>query len=150
VTLHVTGNADFTGNLTVANLLTTKDLAVSGEATVQHLSVTTGITLGASTEDPTTSEIAHPITKAFKASKPLTAGSVVILDTTAGNGWVTTGATLGSKLIIGVATQAAVNAGDTIQVAIGGTVKVKAQGTLAIGDLLRSDTQEGKASAVSR
>jgi parallel beta-helix repeat protein len=136
-----------TGDLNVVNLATTHDLTVTNEAKVQHLTVAQGITLGDSNEDPTVSEIAHPITKRFKASKPIAAGAVVVLDTTAGNGWVTTAGITGSKLVIGVAVGTATNTGDLIEVAIGGTAKVSVQTVVAIGDLLHSDLAEGKASA---
>jgi hypothetical protein len=145
--LHVVGSATI-GTLTVVNSITTKDLKVTGDTQVQTITIGDGITLGVSTEDPTT-PTAHAITKAFKASKAILAGSVVILDVTAGNGWVTTTTQAGSKLVIGIATTASTNNGDTIQVAIGGTAKVSLAGTAAIGDLVHTDAIEGKVSTMA-
>jgi hypothetical protein len=132
--LDVTGNATVTGSLTVA-----------GPAAVGELQVAGGIKLGASNED-LSNEQPHPITKHFRARKPLAAGTVVVADYAAG--WATTTAQAGDKRVIGIAVTTAAQAGDVIDVAIGGTAKAAISGDAAIGDLLHASAEEGKAAKV--
>jgi hypothetical protein len=148
-TLEVTGDAQLDGNLTV-NAITAHNVTVTGETKVAHLNVTNGISFGNAFEDPTTTEVAHPISKRFKASKALVVGDVVVLDVTAGDGWVTTTNIVGNRLVIGVAITTANNPGDTIEVAIGGTAKVNVKNlTINIGDLMHSDSFFGTATTIA-
>ncbi|HSX31995.1 MAG TPA: hypothetical protein VLF43_01940, partial [Candidatus Saccharimonadales bacterium] len=149
--LLVHGDATIDGDLTVVGTATvgalvTEELTVSGTAHVQDLYVGGSLVLGSSTEDPT-AQAAHPITQRFKASKPIVAGSVVIVDTLPG--WVTTTTSAGDTRVVGVATTGATSAGQVIEVAIGGTAKVSVEGTVAPGQLLRADASEGHASVAS-
>jgi hypothetical protein len=141
-------------NLTIQSLLTTQKLTVSSEATFNQaafnqIAVTKGITLGAADEDPTTGNAVHPITIRFKASKPITAGSVVITDMGAGVGWVTTTNQAGDTRVVGVAATSAVNTGDVLQVAISGTVKAFLHGPATIGQLVRASGFEGMVSTTT-
>jgi hypothetical protein len=145
-TLLVVGDAAVEGNLTVQHALTTADLTVTRAAEVQQLRIGGGVALGSSTEDPT-ADIAHPITKRFKARKPIAAGTVVITDATAG--WVTTTTSTSDKRVIGIAVSDAAKAGDVLEVAIGGTAQVIVDGNTAIGNLLHTSSTEGKVSAIT-
>ncbi|MEI7522152.1 MAG: capsid cement protein, partial [Candidatus Saccharibacteria bacterium] len=49
----------------------------------------------------------------------------------------------------GIAVNSAANAGDLIEVAIRGTVFVKVQGTISIGDQIHADATEGNASLIT-
>jgi len=143
--LAVTGTAT-AQNLAVIDTLTAETIKVTGLAEVAKLQVDGQINLGSATEDPS-QESPHPITKRFKSSKPIPAGAVVIADTA--SGYATTTATAGDTRVVGVAVTAAANAGDVIEVAIGGTAKVLVSGAPAVGQLLHSDSAEGKAAAIA-
>src|SRR5690606_24687064 len=71
------------------------------------------------------------ITKKFIASEAIAAGSVVVLDETQ-DGYVKTTTTLADTKVIGVAVNEVAAAGDEVEVAIGGSVQVKVDETIAV------------------
>jgi hypothetical protein len=144
--LVVTGGIQ-ASTITVTGLLTTKDL------TVTHTLVAQNVTVHGSAEFEGDIVLAGPIntkqnaiTKRFKASGALTAGSVVVLDS-ANDGYVTTTITSQDTKVVGVAVSSTASMGDEITVAIGGQVQVAAGPDSAIssGDLLTSDATAGLA-----
>jgi hypothetical protein len=145
--LNVSGAAQVQ-DLTVVDSLTANTVTIADSLTVPNLIVGNGIQLGSNTEDPTV-PTAHPITKSFKASKAIPIGAVVVLDVSAGNGWVTTTTTAGSRLVVGIATTAASAQGDTIKVAISGTAFANLSGSATIGDLVHTDSTAGDVSTVT-
>ncbi len=135
-TLNVTDNTWIGGNLAVVDTLTTKDLKVSGDTS-----------LAGDIKQTAKVNTRQATIKSFVASKHIEAGSVVILDSSSGHdGQVTTTNSLADTRVTGVALTEASEAGDTIDVAIGGSVQVKATdptNTITPGDLLVTNPVAG-------
>lgn len=68
------------------------------------------------------------ITKRFKSAGSITAGQVVVIDSTQ-DGYITT--IIGGTKIIGVAVQTVTGAGDDIEMGVGGAARANATNTLA-------------------
>ncbi len=143
-TLTVTQTA-LIGDLTVSHSINTQTVKVIGTAEVGNIIIDEGVKLGKPSEDPTANN-SHPISKRFKASKAISAGEGVIAD--ARDGWATTTNVAGDTRVIGIAITSGAR-GATIDVAIGGTARVKAIGSTTNGQLLHTATAEGRASVVS-
>ncbi len=175
--LTVNGNGTFGANLTVAGTTTTQGLMVNGDATISALAVSgdTSLdtlelsgdaTLNGNLTVKGTAQFAgdtlltakvntrQATIKQFIASKPIKAGSVVVLDSSPGNvGQVTTTTTAEDTRVIGVAVNDAANAGDSIDVAVGGWVQAEVDTTkdqngnvpvpIAPGELLVTSASEG-------
>jgi hypothetical protein len=144
--LTVTGTATIQ-NLTVVNAVTTKDLTVTGIATIAELKVTGSAEFAGDIKLTNgVGNTRNAITKKFKASKPITAGAVVIADP-ANDGQVTTTTLKADRKVLGIAASTAINAGDDIEVAIGGTLQVQLDATTVVipGDLITSSNQDGQA-----
>ncbi|HUD03712.1 MAG TPA: capsid cement protein, partial [Patescibacteria group bacterium] len=154
------GNADVYGSinirgpttltdLTVTGTTTTQELVVADIATINILKVTGPAEFGGDLNLTASVNTKQAITKKFLASGPIAAGSIVIIDSTK-DGYVTTTTNAEDTKIIGVAIDAAINAGDEIKVAIGGSVQVQADQFTAIssGDMIVSDVHAGEAKAV--
>ncbi|MGH7234679.1 MAG: beta strand repeat-containing protein, partial [Candidatus Saccharimonadales bacterium] len=117
--LNVNGNVAINGTATIASL------NVSGLSSTQDLSVNGTTSLAGDVVLSGKVNTRQAIIRTFTASQPITAGSVVVLDNSAGNaGNVTTTTTADDTSVIGVAVSAAAAPGDPIQVAIGGWVQV--------------------------
>jgi hypothetical protein len=123
-------------------------LTVLGAATIQSL------TLNGDTKLAGAVNTRQATLKSFKASKPIQAGSVVILDNRDGHeGEITTTTSANDSRVIGVAVTEAVHEGDTIDVAIGGWVQVRVDTTpdgnghapagLIAGQLIGTSVGEG-------
>ena len=143
--LNTTGPTTLT-DLTVTGNLMSQNIAVANIATINILKVTGPAEFGGDMDLAASVNTKQAITKKFIASGPIAAGSVVIIDPTA-NGHITTTSTTKDTKIIGVAINQALNAGDEIKVAIGGSVQVNADPLTAIasGDMIVSDSVAGKA-----
>jgi hypothetical protein len=135
-----------TQDLEVADTITTNVLKVAGMAELTDVRVAGRVALGAAGEDPA-ANVAHPITKSFKASKPIVAGAVVVADSTPS--WATTTTTAGDTRVVGVAVTAAAAGGDVFEVAIGGTATALVSGAPAVGQLVHADAMEGKAAVAA-
>jgi hypothetical protein len=134
-TLTVTGNVSVEGNLEVAGTLTAGSLTVNGQAV-----------LGADIVLAAKVNTRQAILKSFVASKAIAAGSVVILDDTPGNeGQITTTTKLGDTRVIGIAVTEAAQAGDTVEVAVGGSVQVRVDNP----DITDADGQAQPAPAIT-
>ena len=164
--LNVDGEARI-GTLTVTGVTTTEELNVTTLATIQKLNVVEEISTQKLTvvSDISTQNIKvtgtaefagdikltgvgntrNAITKRFKASKAIAVGSVVIADPE-NDGQVTTTAFKGDRKVIGVAVTEAVNPGDEIEIAIGGSLQVMFDTADSMaGDLIISSDAEGMA-----
>jgi len=145
--LNVSGQSTL-ANLTVTGTTTVQQLAVAGTATINILKVTGLAEFGGDISLAATVNTKQAITKKFIASGSIAAGSVVIIDPTK-DGYVTTTTNAADTKIIGVAIDEAINAGDEIKVAIGGSVQVSVGQFTAVasGDMIVSDAVAGKAKA---
>ncbi len=117
----ITGNLTVTGNVQVANLSVSSDLQLAAKVNTRQA-----------------------ITKKFYASKPIAAGSVVVIDNTR-DGYITTTEAEGDTKVIGVIVEEAFAEGDEVGVAIGGNVQVQVDRftTVAGGDMIIAGNQEG-------
>jgi hypothetical protein len=123
-------------------------LAVADIATINILKVTGPAEFGGDIDLAASVNTRQAITKKFLASGPMPAGSVVIIDPTK-DGYVTTTTSVGDTRIIGVAVDEALQEGDEIKVAIGGSVQVQTDQFTAVasGDMIVSDVRAGMAKA---
>ncbi|HUC89311.1 MAG TPA: hypothetical protein VMR45_00755 [Patescibacteria group bacterium] len=111
--LHADGGLQ-TSDLMVVNTVTTKDIDVQGTAR-----------FGGNLRLEAEANTQQAIIKKFKASKAIKSGSVVVLDDAEGkDGQVTTTTIAEDTRVIGVAATTATEAGDEIDVAVGGSVQV--------------------------
>lgn len=154
------GATSISGDLNISGTTTTENLVVTGTATIKNLIV--GSMTAQEITVNGTAKIAgdiqfqgvgqsrNAVTKQFKASKPVAIGDVVVIDSN-NDGQVTTTTAVADRRVIGIALTAATQAGDTITVAIGGSVQVHTLTGSHIqgGDLLVSGTQEGSADAAA-
>jgi hypothetical protein len=150
------GATSVSGDLNVSGTTTTENLAVTGTATIKNLIVGTmavqDITvngtarIGGDIAFQGVGQSRNAVTKQFIASKPITAGSVVVIDAVH-DGQVTTTTTAADTKVIGVAVTAATHTGDTVSVAISGSVQVRTVPGADIqgGTMLVSGGQEGAA-----
>jgi hypothetical protein len=123
-------SANVSGDLTVVGSTTTGNLTVLGSANIQNLTVGSVASFAGDTKLTGQVNTRQATLKSFKTSKPITAGSVVILDNRDDHeGQITTTTDTNDSRVIGVAVQDAANAGDTIDVAIGGWVQVRVDTT---------------------
>jgi hypothetical protein len=156
---HLQTNSIAASTLNISGMATVQDLTVTGTGTFNKINVGTlaasgDITVGGSATFSGDINLAgvglsrNAITKRFKASKAVHIGDVVIIDP-ANDGQVTTTTTPDDSRVLGVALTAAAQAGDTVTVAIGGSVQVNTVSGLNIqgGDLLTSSSQEGLAAS---
>jgi hypothetical protein len=139
------GDASF-ASLNVSGMTTLAELKVTGTATIAKLRVTGAAEFAGDIKLANgAGNTRNAITKKFRASRPIAAGSVVIADP-ANDGQVTTTTLKADRKVLGIAATAAANAGDEIEVAIGGTLQVKFDAaTISAGDLIISSDQEGTA-----
>jgi len=145
-------NSSF-GDLNVDSTLTTKDLVVTGKATIGELvvgtmkadsvAVTGNAYVGGDINLQGVGQSRNAITKKFIASKHIPIGAVVIIDPVQ-DGQVTTTTVMGDRRVLGVALTEG-QAGGEVTVAIGGSVQVKTAtgASLQGGDLLITSGQEG-------
>jgi hypothetical protein len=148
------GTTTIAGDLNVSGTVTTENLTVTGKATIknlvvgsmtaQEITVSGTAKLAGDLQFQGVGQSRNAITKRFKASKPIPIGAVVIVDP-ANDGQVTTTTTAADTRVIGVALTAAQQAGDEIDVAIGGSVQVRTANGAQIqgGDTLVSATEDG-------
>jgi hypothetical protein len=155
------GSTTVSGDLNVAGMVTADNLKVNGTATIATVHVGTMAASGEISVGGTAkiggdlafqgaAQARNAITKRFVASKPISVGAVVIMD--AGHdGQVTTTATPADTRVIGIAASAAQQAGDTIDVAIGGTIQARtaAGSHIQAGDLVTSASEEGDINTVT-
>lgn len=147
-------SANVSGDLTVIGTTTTGNLNVLGSATIQTLTINGVATFGGDTKLAAAVNTRQATLKSFKASKPITPGSVVILDNRDGHeGEITTTTNVNDNRVIGVAVTEAQHEGDTIDVAISGWVQVRVDTTpdssghapagLTAGQLISTSVGEG-------
>ncbi len=141
-TLNVSGGATM-DTLTVTGSASIATLQV-GTLRAETLTVTGSATIGGDLNLQGVGMSRNAITKRFKASKPILAGSAVVLDTQH-DGQVTTSTIEADTHVIGVAVTAAQAAGDEVVVAIGGSVQARVVpgATLGGGDLVVTASAEG-------
>jgi len=144
--LNVTGPVNMSNNLTVTGNITSQNIAVTNTATIRILKVTGPAEFGGDIRLAGAVNTKQAITKKFKASLPIPAGSVVVMDPLFDGQVMMTNNPNDTK-VIGVTVTEAVNADDEIEVAIGGQVQVgvDALTIVASGDMITSDTTLGKA-----
>jgi hypothetical protein len=149
-------SADVSGDLTVVGTATIGNLDVVGSATIQTLTINGVANFAGDIKLQGQVNTRQATLKAFKASKPIKAGSVVILDNRDGHeGEITTTTSVNDSRVIGVAVTEAAHEGDTIDVAISGWVQVRVDTTpdgngnapagLTAGQLLSTSVGEGTA-----
>jgi hypothetical protein len=148
------GATSVSGDLNISGMTTTENLTVTGTAniknlivgsmTAQDITVSGTAKLAGDLQLQGIGQSRNAITKRFVASKPVAIGDVVIIDA-AHDGQVTTTTTAADTRVIGIALTVAQQAGDTIDVAIGGTVQVRTANGAQIqgGDMLVSAVQDG-------
>ena len=123
--LLVGNNLTVNGGLTVSGMANLNSLNVSGNTTTATLNVNGTLTLGGDIQLSGKVNTAQAVIKTFTATVPITAGSVVVIDTSPGNvGNVTTTTTPDDNKVIGVAISSTTSPDQPIQVAIGGWVEV--------------------------
>jgi hypothetical protein len=147
--------ANVSGDVTVAGTTATRNLSVTDSANTRTLAVTGLASFGGDIKHTAKVNTRQATLKTFTASKPITAGSVVILDATPGKeGQATTTTTADDTRVIGVAVTEAAKVGDPIDIAIGGWVQVRVDTTqqnskspaaLLAGQLLTTGIGEGTA-----
>lgn len=150
------GATAVSGDLNISGTLTTENLTVTGTATIRTLNVGTmkagsidvagTAAIGGDLAFQGAGQKQNAITKQFVAAKAIAAGDIVVIDT-GHEGWVTTTTVKDDTRVVGVAVTATGQAGDTITIAIGGTVQIRtALGvSLQAGDLLSTSIQPGAA-----
>jgi hypothetical protein len=147
-------SANVSGDLTVVGSTTTGNLTVLGSATIQTLTINGVANFAGDTKLAAQVNTRQATLKSFKASKPITAGSAVILDNRDGHeGEITTTTNVNDSRVIGVSITEAVHEGDTIDVAISGWVQVRVDTTpdgnghapagLTAGQLIGTSVGEG-------
>ena len=154
---NIQGSTDISGTLNVDGTALVTELKVSGTAEIKNLVVIETATLnilkvtgpaefGGDINLAASVNTRQAITKKFLASGPIPAGAVVIIDDSK-DGYVITTEVAGDTKIIGVAVNEALEEGDEIQVAIGGSVQVLVDEFTAIasGDMIVADNKDGLA-----
>lgn len=122
-------SANVSGDLTVVGSTTTGNLTVLNSATIQTLTINGVANFAGDIKLTGAVNTRQATLKTFKASKAITAGSVVILDNRDDHqGEITTTTTTNDSRVIGVAVSDA-NEGDMVDVAIGGWVQVRVDNT---------------------
>jgi cytoskeletal protein CcmA (bactofilin family) len=123
--LLVANNLAVSGNISVSGSANITSLSVSGNTSTQNLSVSGTLSLAGDIQLTGQVNTKQATIKTFIASTPISAGDVVILDTSPGHvGDVTTTSTNDDPRVIGVAVTSTTQKASPIQVAINGWVQV--------------------------